>query len=813
MEKAVVVSVARTPIGKYKGALASFSSVSLGKIAAVSALERSGVKTEDVGQVLIGNVLSAGGGQNIARQIALDSGLPQSVPATTINEVCGSGMKAVIYAVQQIQLGEAEVVLAGGTESMSQAPMIQKYLWETDSWDEPISSMISDGLTDAFSGQHMGLTAEKAAQIFDISRQAQDSYAFSSQQKASRARRNGRFDAEITPVALPNGRMFQQDEGIRENSTLEKLAGLKPAFSETGTVTAGNASTLNDGAAMLVLTSESYAKAHKLPCLATIEGYSEIGMDPSIMGAAPIDAIQALLKKTKLTTEDIDLYEISEAFASASVAVQKELGLPDDKVNIYGGGIALGHPIGASGARILSTLISALHQENKQLGAASLCIGGGLGLAMLLKKEETQPAKKKFYQMTQEERLDDLKTREILSSEEASFLKNNMALEEAVADNLIENQISDFSLPLGTAQHFLINDKEYAVPMATEEPSVIAAASNAGKITAQAGGFQTRTQDRWMRGQIVFRNVIDKEKIQQKIQERNAELLAVAESASPSIYQRGGGLKEICTRQIPEDSETFLSVDALIDTKDAMGANITNTILEALADQFRAWFPKEDILFSILSNLPDTALSHASCRIPFELLATKTMTGREVAERITEASRYAKLDPYRAVTHNKGIMNGVSAVVLATGNDTRAVEAGCHAFAGKNGRYQGLSDWQIKDDTLTGKLSLPVAIGTVGGATKVLPKAKIALHMLKSPDARQLGEIITAVGLGQNLSALKALVTEGIQKGHMSLQMRSLAISAGAKDTEIEATAKRLQGSPVRNLETAEEILRELRRK
>ncbi|WP_265456429.1 hydroxymethylglutaryl-CoA reductase, degradative [Enterococcus sp. HY326] len=811
MEKVVILSGTRSPIGKYKGALKEFSAVELGTKIAQSAIKKAGISPKDIDQSIIGNVLSSGNGQNIARQIAINSGLPESSPAMTLNEVCGSGLKAVILGMQQIQLGEAQVILTGGTESMSQAPLLQKYQAESDSYAEPISSMVHDGLTDAFSQKHMGLTAEKVAETFSISRSQQDAFALQSQTKAAAAQKAGKFTQEITAITLADGQLFQEDEGIRANSSLERLATLKTVFKADGSVTAGNASTLNDGAAMLVLASESYAKAHGLNYLATIEGYSEIGIDPSIMGISPIKALQRLSEKTGRSLTEIDLFEINEAFAASSLVVQNELNLSPEKVNIYGGGISLGHPIGASGARLLVTLLAELFQEEKSLGAASLCVGGGLGLAMLIKKETpTTPdtPAKKFYQQTRPERLAKLTADGILSQNAADVLLKEQLLDTDIANNMIENQIGEAELPLGVAQNFLINNEEVVVPMVTEEPSVIAAASNAAKIIAQSGGFTTATTERVMRGQIVFQKVQQPQKLTAALAEKKAELQLLAAEVYPSIVLRGGGVRAIKVRQL----EDFVSLDVLVDTQDAMGANMINTILEGLAQQLRSWFPEEEILFSILSNYPTEALSQASCRIPFDLLTTKNFAGELVAEKIVLASQFAKLDAYRGATHNKGIMNGIDAVVLATGNDTRAVAAGIHTFASRNGSYQGLTDWQIEGNSLVGKLEIPVAVGTVGGATKVLPKAHIAMEILNFPTAAKLAEIITAVGLGQNLAAIKALVTDGIQKGHMNLHMRQLAIAAGAVGSEIATLTKLLQAETIRNLAVAQKLLAELRK-
>ncbi|MFV0559969.1 MAG: thiolase family protein [Enterococcus sp.] len=384
MKEVVIIDAARTPIGKYRGGLSSLTAVQLGTEITKHLLYKTNTDVERVDQVIFGNVLQAGNGQNPARQIAINSGIPVTVPAMTINEVCGSGLKSVILARQQIQLGEAELVIAGGTESMSQAPLIQAYQAETKEYGEGFSSMVNDGLTDAFSQKHMGLTAENVAEQFHVTREMQDAYALHSQLKAAKASSAGIFEEEIMPVVVNETLTVASDEGIRGNSTLEKLATLKTVFKEEGTVTAGNASTLNDGAAVVILASKEYAEKHAIPYIAQIKEVSEIGIDPSIMGVAPITAIQTLLAKTDLTLDAIDLFEINEAFASSSVAVMDELQLPEEKVNIYGGGISLGHPIGATGSRLLATLSYGLIREKKRFGIASLCIGGGLGLAMLL---------------------------------------------------------------------------------------------------------------------------------------------------------------------------------------------------------------------------------------------------------------------------------------------------------------------------------------------------------------------------------------------------------------------------------------------
>lgn len=408
--------------------------------------------------------------------------------------------------------------------------------------------------------------------------------------------------------------------------------------------------------------------------------------------------------------------------------------------------------------------------------------------------------KKKFYQMSPAERLDFLD----LKSETRQILEETV-LDVALADNLIENQISEFELPMGLAQNFVINGKKYLVPMVTEEPSVIAAASNGAKI---AGNFQTVLSERLMRGQIVFYDVEQADHLMQTIEENQAGIFRAAKEAYPSIFKRGGGLRQVSSRAF--EAEGFVSVDFKVDVKDAMGANIVNAILEGVANLFRTWFPEQKILFSILSNYATESLVKVNCEIPVERLS-KENNGQEVAEKIQAASRFSKVDPYRAATHNKGIMNGINAVVLATGNDTRAVASGIHAYASKEGSYQGLAEWYVKDGLLFGSLELPLPVATVGGAVKVLPKAQAALELLEITEAKELAQVMAAVGLAQNLAALRALVSEGIQQGHMSLQVRALAMTVGAKDEEITILSEKLCQEKVMNQERAEKLLREIR--
>ncbi|MGX7148981.1 hydroxymethylglutaryl-CoA reductase, degradative [Enterococcus ureasiticus] len=801
----VIIDALRTPIGKYRGQLKSLSAVELGTAVTKELLTRNTKAAEHIKQVVFGNVLQAGNGQNPARQIAINSGLGFEVPAFTVNEVCGSGMKAISLAKQAIQLGQADVIIAGGTESMTTAPAITYK--EEDTYSRPAPTMMVDGLTDAFSGKAMGLTAENVAEQFNITREMQDTFAAHSQMKAAKAQAEGKFVKEIVPLFIDDT-VFKHDEGVRKDTTVEKLSTLKTVFKENGSVTAGNASTINDAASAMILASKSFADKHQIPYLAIVKDVTEIGIDPSIMGISPIKAIQSLLQRNDLNIEDIDLFEINEAFAASSIVVQNELKIPEEKLNIWGGGISLGHPIGASGTRIVATLAHQLEDTNSQYGVASLCVGGGLGLALLIERPKKETADKKFYQLSKEERLTFLQETGTLSMENRQELEK-ISLDEDIANHLIENQISEMALPMGIVPDILVNNKSYQVPMATEEPSVIAACSNGAKMIRRSGSIQSELSEGLLRGQIVFMNVTDPALIEEKINQSSEKIFVQAEKSYPSIVKRGGGLKRIQVRHFPEDN-TYLSVDLLVDTKDAMGANILNSILEGVADLFRQWFDDE-ILFSILSNYATESLVKATCYVSFASLS-KTgdfESGKLVAEKIAAASQLAQIDPYRATTHNKGIMNGIEAVVLATGNDTRAVAAAAHAYAAV-GSYHGLSQWELVEDGLKGIIELPLAIGTVGGAIRVLPKAQAALEILNVTDAKELAEVIAAVGLAQNLAALRALVSEGIQQGHMSLQARSLAMSIGAKGAEIEIIADKLK-SGLMNQEQALAFLLELR--
>ncbi len=810
MKEVVIIDALRTPIGKFHGQLSHLSAVDLGIVVTKALLERHVSLKNKIDEVIFGNVLQAGVGQNPARQIAVSSGVAVTVPAMTVNEVCGSGLKALVLGQQAIQLGKAQVVLAGGTESMSQAPYYSYFNKGTDSYSQPNPIMVHDGLTDAFSGKHMGLTAENVAEQYGVRRDLADAFALQSHLKAAQAQEKGWFAPEIVPVLNQHGEYMVQDEGVRQNSTLEKLATLKPVFKENGQVTAGNASTVNDGASAILLASKEFADANDLPYLAIIKDSVDIGIDPSIMGISPITAITKLLKDNQLTKEQIDVFEINEAFAATSFVVEQQLGLDPRKVNMAGGGISLGHPIGASGARIVTTALNQLQRVNGRFAIASLCIGGGLGIAMLLERpKNSMESKKKFYQLEPKDRRETLYQAQRLSKTTKEVLAQS-GLSEEIANHLIENQISDFALPLGVALNFKVNQKEYLVPLATEEPSVVAACSNGAKMALAGGGFTSEMPTKYLRGQIVLMNVQDGLALKEQIKSRQAAIFARAAQVYPSIVKRGGGVKALEVRSFEEDP-SYLSVDLIVDTKDAMGANILNTILEGVASLLREWFT-EEILFSILSNYSTEALVTTHCLVPFEQLSKEKDfdKGKQIAEKIAQASVFAKLDPYRAATHNKGIMNGIEALVLATGNDTRAAAAGIHAYAARRGKYEGLSTWTVTPTGLKGELTIPLALGSVGGATKVLPKAQAALAMLPVEHANQLAQVVAAVGLAQNLAALRALVSEGIQQGHMGLQARSLALTVGAQGLEVQQVADELKKGAM-NEQNAREILKNLR--
>lgn len=407
MTEVVIASAVRTPIGKFGGSLSSLSSVDLGTIAAKAAIKRAGLNAQDVDQAIFGNVLQAGSGQNVARQIALRAGLDTSSCAMTINEVCGSGLKAVRLAQSAIVMGDAQVVVAGGTESMSNVPFYatnSRFSGHRYGNFSLIDGLQRDGLNDAFTGDAMGVTAENVAAKFGITREAQDIFALKSHQKAVAAIKRGDFDSEIVPVTLADGTVVARDEHPREDTSLEQLSKLRTLFKASeensgtesevserkvsereSTVTAGNASGINDGAAALVLMSKDYAQEHGIEYIAQIVGFAEGGIDPDLMGYAPKHVMERMLRSTGSSVESIDLFEINEAFAAQSIAVSEQLHIDEEKLNVRGGAIALGHPLGASGARILTTLMYALRDSNKKNGVAALCVGGGIGVAMQIR--------------------------------------------------------------------------------------------------------------------------------------------------------------------------------------------------------------------------------------------------------------------------------------------------------------------------------------------------------------------------------------------------------------------------------------------
>ena len=386
MSDVVIVSAARTPVGSFNGALSSLPASELGKVAIEAAVSRAGLQPSDVDEVILGQVLQAAAGQGPARQASVKAGIPVESPAWSLNQLCGSGLRAVALAAQQIAAGDANVVVAGGQESMSQAPHAQNLRGGQKMGDLAfVDTMIKDGLWDAFHGYHMGQTAENIASRWQITRADQDAFAVASQNKAEAAQKAGKFDDEIAPVTIKGRKgdtVVDKDEYIRHGVTLESISGLKPAFTKDGSVTAANASGLNDGAAALVLMSAEEARKRGLKPLARIASWANAGVEPEIMGTGPIPASKKALEKAGWTVADLDLVESNEAFAAQSLCVVRELGLDPAKVNVNGGAIAIGHPIGASGARVLTTLLHEMKRSGAQKGLATLCIGGGMGVAM-----------------------------------------------------------------------------------------------------------------------------------------------------------------------------------------------------------------------------------------------------------------------------------------------------------------------------------------------------------------------------------------------------------------------------------------------
>ncbi|HEY2662240.1 MAG TPA: acetyl-CoA C-acetyltransferase [Caulobacteraceae bacterium] len=391
MSKVVIVSAARTPVGSFNGALSSLPAHELGAIAIRAAVERAGVSAADIEEVVMGQVLQAGAGQGPARQASVKAGIPVESPAWSLNQLCGSGLRAVALGAQQISQGDARIVVAGGQESMSQSPHAANIRNGQKMGDLGfVDTMIKDGLWDAFHGYHMGQTAENIAARWQITREDQDRFAVGSQNKAEAAQKSGRFADEIAPVTIKGRKgdtIVDQDEFIRHGVTYEGIAGLKPAFTKDGSVTAANASGLNDGAAALVLMSEEEAKARGLKPLAWIASWAHAGVEPEIMGTGPIPATRKALEKAGWSVGDLDLIESNEAFAAQSLSVVRELGLDPAKVNVNGGAIAIGHPIGASGARILTTLLHEMGKRDAKKGLATLCVGGGMGVALCVERD------------------------------------------------------------------------------------------------------------------------------------------------------------------------------------------------------------------------------------------------------------------------------------------------------------------------------------------------------------------------------------------------------------------------------------------
>lgn len=391
MNRVAIVSAKRTAIGSFGGSLKDVSAAKIGGELVKQSLESINLNPNLVDEIIFGNVLQTGLGQNVARQIAVNAGIPKEKSAFVVNKVCGSGLKSVVLGVQSILLGDNDVVVCGGVENMSAAPHYTKnarFGQKLGSF-ELEDTIINDGLTDAFENYHMGITAENIAEQYNITREEQDEFALSSQKKAAAAIENNQFANEIAPIVIKTRReeiIFDTDEFVRPNTTLESLAKLRPAFKKDGTVTAGNASGINDGAACVILMSEARAKELGLEALAYIDGYASAGLDNKVMGLGPVPATQKVLEKLSLNIEDIDLFEMNEAFAAQSIAVTRLLDLDQNKVNTRGGAISLGHPIGASGCRVLVTLVHALINDNKEKGVCSLCIGGGQGIAMVISR-------------------------------------------------------------------------------------------------------------------------------------------------------------------------------------------------------------------------------------------------------------------------------------------------------------------------------------------------------------------------------------------------------------------------------------------
>lgn len=433
------------------------------------------------------------------------------------------------------------------------------------------------------------------------------------------------------------------------------------------------------------------------------------------------------------------------------------------------------------------------------------------GSCLLMKKEYLT----KFYKKSRDERIEALFQAGIISKEDYDALNQEiLALSNDVADQMIENVVAKYELPFGIALNFVVDGEELLIPMVTEEPSIVAASSNAGKMIAQSGGFQTEMETRLLIGQVALKNIPDIAEAKRLVTENESKIIELANAAHPSIIKYGGGARKVDVRILEADEEygtpTFFVVHLMVDTGEAMGANIINTMVEALAPYLEELTGGESLM-NILSNYSTESLVTVSCAIEPQYLASKTMSGEEVRDRIVEATQFATVDPYRAVTHNKGMMNGIDSVLVATGNDWRAVEAGVHAYASRSGQYRSLTKWTVDEKGhLRGELTIPLSVGSVGGTLSIHPTAQFAYRLLKEPNAQELSRILTCVGLAQNLSAVRALVTEGIQKGHMGLQSRALAIRVGASGELVDRVAAKLQEAEHMNSDTAKKILDQL---
>ena len=416
-----------------------------------------------------------------------------------------------------------------------------------------------------------------------------------------------------------------------------------------------------------------------------------------------------------------------------------------------------------------------------------------------------------FSKKSYHERLELLQAQALLSPEKQTSLEQDEQISVTVADQLSENVVGTFSLPYSLVPEVLVNGQEYTVPYVTEEPSVVAAASYASKIIKRAGGFTAQVHERRMIGQVALYQVADPEQALEKIASKKAELLELANQAYPSIVKRGGGARDLHVEQIKGETD-FLVVYLHVDTQEAMGANMLNTMLEALKPILEE-LSQGQSLMGILSNYATDSLVTASCRIAFRYLSRQKDQGREIAEKIALASQFAQVDPYRATTHNKGIFNGIDAILIATGNDWRAIEAGAHAFASRDGRYQGLSQWtlDLEREELVGEMTLPMPVATKGGSIGLNPRVALSHELLGNPSAKELAQLIVSIGLAQNFAALKALVSTGIQQGHMKLQAKSLALLAGASESEVAPLVERLIADKTFNLETAQRYLENLR--